>query len=145
MNYVSSFSRGVLRITDGWAPVHDCGTGFLMIQRDVVQVMQRAYAHLAGYSGTYTTSASKMDPNDNQIRTLPLHYLFDTGIEVGTGRYLSEDYVFLQRWKALGGETLADLRSTLAHTGTYTFQGDSAQGVWDPVNHTIRNAYRIAP
>jgi hypothetical protein len=47
-------------------------------------------------------------------------------IDPETGVYLSEDYAFCQRWRALGGEILLDLKSKLTHVGPDHFKGDAA-------------------
>ena len=58
--------------------------------------------------------------------------LFDTMIDALTGEYLSEDYAFCKRWRAIGGEIWVDLQSKLTHVGPTGFVGDlSAQ--YDPV------------
>jgi hypothetical protein len=50
--------------------------------------------------------------------------LFDTTIDPETRHYLSEDYTFCARWRALGGKIWLDTKSILSHSGTYEFVGD---------------------
>lgn len=51
-----------------------------------------------------------------------------------TGRYLSEDYMFLRRWRDLGGRVFADLNVTLAHHGSHPFLGRASLAyTFDPV------------
>ena len=51
------------------------------------------------------------------------YYLFEAGPDPNTGRYLSEDYMFLKRWRDMGGKVYADLNVTLAHHGNHPFLG----------------------
>ena len=44
-----------------------------------------------------------------------LYALFECAIDRETGVYLSEDYAFCARWRALGGEIWLDLQSRLTH------------------------------
>ena len=44
-------------------------------------------------------------------------------IEKGTNIYLSEDFAFCQRWRALGGKIWLDTKSRLTHTGVYSYEG----------------------
>jgi hypothetical protein len=46
-------------------------------------------------------------------------------IDPDTGDYLSEDYTFCRRWRALGGEVWLDTRSKLMHIGPREFAGDA--------------------
>jgi hypothetical protein len=55
-----------------------------------------------------------------------LYALFDCMIDPETGVYLSEDYAFCRRWRAIGGEIWLDLESKLTHTGSYSFRGNAA-------------------
>ncbi len=49
---------------------------------------------------------------------------FDPLIDPIGKTYLSEDYAFCQRWRAVGGTVWADLRSRTTHAGMLTIQGD---------------------
>ncbi|PZQ57372.1 MAG: hypothetical protein DI570_19750 [Phenylobacterium zucineum] len=61
--------------------------------------------------------------------------MFDCVIHPETGEYLSEDYTFCHRWRAIGGEIWLDLQSRLAHVGAFEFEGDA----------TARFATAVAP
>ena len=41
----------------------------------------------------------------------------------GSNIYLSEDFAFCQRWRALGGKIWLDTQSRLTHTGVYAYEG----------------------
>ena len=96
--------------------VRDCievkyvGTGFLLIQRRVIEAMVKRYKKLS-YSDDFA---------DAPARRIPA--LFDYGIV--NDRYLSEDYKFCQHWIAMGGKIWASATCKLAHAGSYIFQGD---------------------
>jgi hypothetical protein len=46
-------------------------------------------------------------------------------IDKESGAYLSEDYTFCKRWRALGGKIWLDTESTLSHIGPFDFNGDA--------------------
>ena len=47
--------------------------------------------------------------------------LFDGGVV--NGKYLSEDWMFCDRWKKIGGSLWIDVSINLTHTGIEDFQG----------------------
>lgn len=53
--------------------------------------------------------------------------LFECLIDPITKTYLSEDFAFCQRWKAIGGGIALHRGICLSHTGNSTFQGDLMQ------------------
>lgn len=86
------------------------GTGFLLIQRRVIEAMVKQYKKLS-YADDFA---------DGPARRIPA--LFD--YKIVNDRYLSEDYYFSELWRAMGGRIWASAPCKLAHAGTYTFQGD---------------------
>ncbi len=97
--------------TTGAVEVLAIGTGFLLIHREVLAAMTRAHPQTR-YRG-----------DDG-----PMHALFATGIEPdakpGEGAYLSEDYHFCARWRAMGGEIWCDPAIRLEHHGLMRLTGD---------------------
>jgi len=92
------------------------GTGFVCIKREVFEKMFERYAHLKY--------------NDNiglDERYAPFKYaLFDTSIDKeDNNNYVSEDYTFCDRWRAMGGQIWADLSISLTHVGYFKFKGVS--------------------
>lgn len=92
------------------------GTGFICIKREVFEKMFDYYKHLKY--------------NDNiglDAKYAPFKYaLFDTSIDPNdNNNYLSEDYTFCDRWRAMGGQIWADLSINLNHLGHYKFKGIS--------------------
>ena len=93
------------------------GAGFLMMKRDALQRMAKAYPE-AHYRGAHNTAHPNPSPN--------LYALFDCLIDPETGDYLSEDYAFCRRWRAIGGTVWLDTQSRLTHVGPYDFVGDAS-------------------
>jgi hypothetical protein len=85
------------------------GTGFLLLHRHVLETL--AAAHPEGR---------------HQTEDGPTHAFFEAGIDpaAGEGRYLSEDYLFCARWRALGGEVWCDPAVLLEHHGQVALTGD---------------------
>jgi hypothetical protein len=52
-----------------------------------------------------------------------IHAFFHCDIDPKTGRYLSEDYFFCQKWRDAGGSIHMCPWMELQHTGSYTFKG----------------------
>jgi hypothetical protein len=90
------------------------GTGFMLIRRNVFETMILSYPHLR-YTAAHTAAVPSTSPNQ--------YALFDCVIDARTGEYLSEDYAFCQRWRALGGKIWLDTASRLAHIGPHEFFG----------------------
>jgi len=94
------------------------GTGFQLIKRRVFERMIAAYPETK-YKALHAFPRPT-HPSDN------LYALFDCMIDPESGVYLSEDYAFCRRWRALGGEIWLDLCSKLNHSGSYTYRGNTA-------------------
>jgi hypothetical protein len=104
-----------IEVTDGFLPVDEVATGFMMIRRDVLDAMKKKYPEkayvndMAGYASPQT--------NGN------FYNFFDCIIHPESRRYLSEDYSFCILAKQLGFDVFADLTVDLTHTGVYNFVG----------------------
>jgi hypothetical protein len=94
------------------------GTGFQLIKRGVFERMFKAYPDMK-YQSLHAFPRPSQ-PSEN------LYALFDCMIDPDTGVYLSEDYAFCRRWRAIGGEIWLDLQSKLNHSGSYTYRGNAA-------------------
>jgi hypothetical protein len=92
------------------------GAGFLMIKRRVLELMAAKYPETH-----YTAAHNTAQPN----QSANLFALFDCLIDPQTGHYLSEDYAFCNRWRALGGTVWLDTRSRLTHVGPHDFVGNA--------------------
>lgn len=102
---------------DGFVTADYAGRGFILIARPALQLMTEAYPELHYAAAHDSTEA----PSGN------LFALFDCQIDPETRHYLSEDYNFCRRWRAIGGRIWLDTQSSLIHTGTHDFIGDPAR------------------
>jgi hypothetical protein len=103
--------------------VLEIGTGFMMVKREVFDKMKEAYPSIK-YKPDHVGQA-------NFDGSRYIHAYFDTVIDTkdsitggGSDRYLSEDYMFCQMWRKLGGQIHLCPWMKTAHIGTYHFQGD---------------------
>ena len=100
---------------NGFVQVLDSATGFMLIQRGVLERMcARFRDELHCVNDIIGTSQSTPD----------YVAVFDCMIDPDTRRYLSEDYAFCRRLQQMGGEIWADIASPLAHLGTQVYSGD---------------------
>ena len=58
-----------------------------------------------------------LEPNENEFA----YALFDCAVE--NGHYLSEDWLFCNRWTNLGGKIFIDVSINLTHTGIEDYNG----------------------
>jgi hypothetical protein len=93
----------------GLIEVTKTGTGFLLIKRDVFDKLN---AHPAVKSFTNDIG---LDP----VLNIYMKTYFDTAVR--ENRYYSEDWTFCENWRDIGGQVWVDKRVLLKHTGTYVF------------------------
>ena len=96
--------------------VMEIGTGFMMIKREVFHKFREEYPHL-NYKPDHVGQA-------NFDGSRYIHAYFDTVIDPDSHRYLSEDYMFCQYWRAIGGQIWLCPWMKTQHIGTYAFTGD---------------------
>lgn len=103
--------------------VLEIGTGFMMIRREVFEKMTVQYPTIR-YKPDHVGQA-------NFDGSRYIHAFFDTVIDTkdsitggGSDRYLSEDYMFCQMWRKMGGAIWLCPWMKTSHIGTYHFQGD---------------------
>jgi len=103
--------------------VLEIGTGFMMIRREVFEKMTEQYPTIR-YKPDHVGQA-------NFDGSRYIHAFFDTVIDTkdsitggGSDRYLSEDYMFCQMWRKIGGSIWLCPWMKTSHIGTYHFQGD---------------------
>jgi hypothetical protein len=102
--------------------VLELGTGYMMVKREVFDKFKEAYPQL-NYKPDHVGQA-------NFDGTRYIHAYFDTVIDSvanggkGSDRYLSEDYMFCQWWRNIGGKIWLCPWMKTHHVGTYAFQGD---------------------
>ncbi len=98
------------------------GTGFMLMRRSCLERMILAYPETK-----YDVAHVYPIPKE---RSDSLYALFDCMIEPGTNIYLSEDFAFCHRWRAIGGKVWLDPLCRLTHHGAFRFQGTPP--VFDP-------------
>lgn len=102
--------------------VLEIGTGFMMIKRHVFEQFEKQYPQLR-YKPDHVGQA-------NFDGSRYIHAYFDTVIDStenggkGSDRYLSEDYMFCQWWRNMGGKIYLCPWMKTHHIGTYAFTGD---------------------
>jgi hypothetical protein len=101
---------------DGFVTADFAGTGFMLIQRAALTQMMSAYPETR-FTASHNRATPNLSPNQ--------YALFDCIIEKETGHYLSEDYTFCKRWRAIGGKVWLDTQSKLMHIGPHEFVGDA--------------------
>lgn len=107
--------RRTVQVENGRIKLHDAGTGFMMIKREAILKLLKAYPELK-YNN---------DVNINNTELKDHFYaLFDTMIDPVDKRYLSEDYTFCRRWQEIGGDIWLDPSISLNHYGHFCFQGN---------------------
>jgi hypothetical protein len=126
--------NGTVQVTDQVIEMTECGTGFMIIKRRVFEKMFEAYPELKHRDRSELDGTGKRY-SDNY------YYLFEAGPDPDTGRYLSEDYMFTRRWRALGGKVKADLNATLIHHGNHPFKGQPYMAYVDEQNKKLRLPY----
>ncbi len=110
--------------------VLELGTGYMLIKKEVFDKWREAYPEFR-YKPDHVGQA-------NFDGSRYIHAYFDTVIDVkrnivrdgqtvevgGSDRYLSEDYMFCQYWRNIGGEIWLCPWVRTHHIGTYAFTGD---------------------
>ena len=110
--------------------VLEIGTGYMLVKRQVFDRFKEAYPEFS-YRPDHVGQA-------NFDGTRYIHAYFDTvidrkrtvkidGVEKelgGSDRYLSEDYMFCQWWRNIGGSIWLCPWMKTHHIGTYAFTGD---------------------
>jgi hypothetical protein len=97
------------------AKVWNCGTGFMLIQRHVLERMREI---VPKYKNDVLDLSGGMQQGEE------ISEFFTTSIEPETGRLLSEDYHFCRTWRhKLDGEIYVAPWVQLAHLGSYCFEG----------------------
>jgi hypothetical protein len=118
LQYVGQFCEGdELERRGPFATGVYCATGFMMMKRRVVERLVEAHPETA-YVSDHVYGANKADT--------PFYALFECMIDPVTKEYLSEDFGFCRRWRALGGKIWLDVEGALVHTGPHDYAGQPA-------------------
>ena len=103
--------------------VMEIGTGYMMIKREVFDKMKEEYPSIR-YKPDHVGQS-------NFDGSRYIHAYFDTVIDSkesivggGSDRYLSEDYMFCQMWRKMGGQIYLCPWMKTQHIGSYAFTGN---------------------
>jgi hypothetical protein len=96
--------------------VMEIGTGYMLIKREVFDKFKEEYPHLR-YKPDHVGQA-------NFDGSRYIHAYFDTVIDPTSHRYLSEDYMFCQYYRAIGGRIWLCPWMKTKHIGNFAFNGD---------------------
>lgn len=93
------------------------GTGFMLIKRKVIEEM------IEHHKDTYNIQ-EMLSPEEQKFS----YALFDCAIK--NKNYLSEDFLFCQRWLDVGGKIYAYIPAKLTHIGLFRYQGSVEQKLY---------------
>ena len=113
--------------------VSKTGTGFMLIKRHVFEKLD---AH----------PAVKPFINDIGLPAELNPYMktyFDTAVR--ENRYYSEDWTFCENWRDLGGKVWVDKRILLKHTGTYVFDFQTQDRLYQDLHAMAQASGQAAP
>ena len=103
--------------------VMEIGTGYMMVKREVFDKMKDSYP-MIHYKPDHVGQS-------NFDGSRYIHAYFDTVIDYkdsitggGSDRYLSEDYMFCQMWRKIGGQIYLCPWMKTQHVGSYAFSGN---------------------
>lgn len=115
VRYNLNFLGEELTVADSMTEVYHIPTGFMMIKRNVIEKMVKEYPETK-----YTDNMSYLKTEEEKGWA---YALFDCAISKTNNTYLSEDWLFCERWRNIGGQVFAHVGIDLDHTGTATFLG----------------------
>ena len=99
---------------DGPTEVDYAGTGFMMIDRKVLQKFKEAFPEREHDEGGQPGGNRPDQPGKSFA-------WFDPRVDGEKSLYLSEDYAFCQDWRSLGGKIMCDPTVRLKHWGRYGY------------------------
>ena len=112
LSYNLNYVNNKIEIKDNMTEVRHIATGFMMIKRIVIEQMMASFPYTK-----YIDDIGFLQNDENKFA----YALFDCGVE--NEHYLSEDWMFCERWRKLGGNIFVDVTINLIHTGTEQYNG----------------------
>jgi len=117
LKYNVNYLDKILEIDNNYAKVRHIATGFMMIRRNVIESLMKAFP-----STKYVDDVHFLKEEENQYA----YALFDCGVE--DGHYFSEDWLFCHRWTKLSKpdnkkDIWMDVSIQLTHTGVEDYCG----------------------
>lgn len=122
---------GCVPDAEGVVEVREAGTGFMLIHREVFEKMIEKYGDEIRF---------EQDMGDPNLAPVISYDFFTVGVYLDKDmvpprkRFLSEDWYFCQRWRALGGKVLMHTKTNCNHIGVYSYPGNP-QDVIDAADH----------
>jgi hypothetical protein len=102
-----------VKVSNNLVELRHIATGFMMIQREVLTRM----IECIGDEIKYTDDCGALNSEENPF----LYAFFDC--QVKRDHYLSEDWLFCDRWRQMGGKVFGDITIALTHLGYSGFPG----------------------
>ena len=112
LKYNVNYASKIVSIENNLTKVKHIATGFMLIQRNAIEKMSTYYPETK-----YTDDVNFLTTDENKYA----YALFDCGVV--DDHYLSEDWMFCNRWSSHGGELWIDITINLTHTGIHDFKG----------------------
>jgi hypothetical protein len=121
---------------EGIVEVREAGTGFMLIHRNVFEQMIEKFKDEITFC-VDTGDVTKPDVTSYDFFSVGVY--FDPLLK--RKRFLSEDWYFCQRWRALGGKVLMHSKVSCNHIGVYSYPGNP-QEVMEAGDH-YRKAFEL--
>ena len=112
LKYNVNFLDKVLNVSNNVAKVKHVATGFLMIRRETIVQMMNKF-----YNTKYVDDTGFLEEAENKYA----YALFNT--DVAYNHFLSEDWLFCDRWEKMEGEIFIDVSISLNHIGVNDYKG----------------------
>jgi len=113
LEYNINYLDKVLNVDTNLAKVKHIATGFMMLQRVVLSQMMEQHPQLK-----YTDDTGFLKEDENKYAFA----LFNCKVDYN--HYLSEDWLFCDCWRNMGGDIYIDVSINLTHTGNVDFKGN---------------------
>lgn len=104
-----------INVDNGIMEVTDSPTGCMLIKRDVILKMIKAYPDKKIVQKTVINGEYVDKPN--------MWNFFDTLHDPKEKTFLGEDFAFCQLWRNLGGKCYAYINDSIVHVGEHSYQG----------------------
>ena len=118
---------------NGLQEVTKTGTGFLLIKKHVFEKL-KSHPAVKPFKNDIGLPA-ELDPH--------MKTYFDTAVR--ENRYYSEDWMFCENWRDIGGKVWVDKRVLLRHTGTYVFDYAAQEQVYKELHAMATAGAAVAP
>lgn len=113
VNPVKDATNLNLTVDKGAIKIHDAGTGFMLIKRSAFMKLIEAYPELK-----YNDDTGSLNEEERKWS----YAFFNSYVEEGSGRFLSEDYGFCRYWQKINGDVWVDPSFDLTHLGRLRYR-----------------------